>query len=179
MSKLFPWMCLSICTELANKLQEEQEEIKCSDVDVQTCISPDPDESHEGSSPAGETLDCGSPNNTSTDYLTWNGTHTMAHTHSLEMTFQWRVSLVTFAGEGPEEDCDAQEGPENSWRDFLGNSLQCMWKIAVATEAVEQWHQSQSRAFTADLMCIKGSICLQLTVIMLPPLSSFMDHYLK
>ena len=68
-------LCLTICTELANKLQEEQEEMRCSvDLDVQPHISPDPDESHSDLSPPDETLDCNSLNHTSTDYITWNGT---------------------------------------------------------------------------------------------------------
>lgn len=66
--------------------------------------------------------------------------------------------LGTFAGAGPDEDTDKQEGPEISWRDLIVNSLQCMRSISMATEAVEQRQQLQLRAFTIILVGIKGSI---------------------
>ncbi|XP_029702319.1 calcium/calmodulin-dependent 3',5'-cyclic nucleotide phosphodiesterase 1A-like isoform X2 [Takifugu rubripes] len=60
------WKELSV-HELANKLQEEQEEMKCTiDLDSQPRISSDPDESQGGGSPPDGTLE-------STDYITWNG----------------------------------------------------------------------------------------------------------
>lgn len=58
-------------------------------------------------------------------------------------------------------------------RDFIVNSLHCMWSIAMATEAIEQWQQLQLRAFTVILVCIKRSVYLLLTMITEQPLSSF------
>lgn len=78
-----------VCTELASKLQEEQEEMKCSvDLDVQLHISPHPDESQGDLLPPDETLDCDSLNHTSTDYITWNGTHSLVGKHSLKVSFK-------------------------------------------------------------------------------------------
>lgn len=96
-----------------------------------------------------------------------------------ESEFEIKCFLGTFAGTGPDEDTDTQEGPEISWWDLIVNSLQCMRSIAMATEAVAQWQQLQLRAFTAIPVCIKGSIYLLLTMITEQLLSNFTDHCFK
>lgn len=81
-------LCVFACTELANKLQEEQEDMKGSiDLDVQPHISADPDESQGELSPPNETLDCDSLNHASTDYITWNGTHSFSDKRPLKVHF--------------------------------------------------------------------------------------------
>lgn len=73
-----------------------------------------------------------------------------------ESQFQMKCFLGTFAGAGPDDDADEQDGPEISWPDFIVNSLQCMRSVAMAPEAIEQWQQLQLRAFTLILVCVKG-----------------------
>lgn len=80
---------ICVCTELANKLQEKQEEIKGSvDLDVRPHVSASLDESQGDLSPPNETLDCDSLNHTSTDYITWNGTHSFVGKHYLKVSFK-------------------------------------------------------------------------------------------
>lgn len=82
-------VCLPVCIELANKLQEKQEEIK--DLDVRPYISADPDESQGDLSPPDETLDGDSLNHTSTDYITWNGTHSLVGKHYPNTRLKWNL----------------------------------------------------------------------------------------
>lgn len=125
-------MCLSIWTELANKLQEEQEEMKCSvDLDAQPRISSDPDEAQGGDSPPDGTLDCHSPNHTATDYITWNGTHSMVHKRSLKVSFKWSVSLSPLQGQGQKRTVMYKWGPKTP-------DVTLLW-ILFGVRGTSQW----------------------------------------
>lgn len=136
--------------------------MKCSvDLDAQPHISSDPDEAQRGDSPPDGTLDCHSPNHTSTDYITWNGTRSMVHKRSLKVSFKWSVSLSPLQGQGQKGTVMYKWGPKTPdvtllsfplvYVEHLNGSTGCRAAATVTVEGV----------FTLTLTSIKGSICLQ------------------
>lgn len=89
-------VCL-FCTEMANKVQEEQEEVESNvNLNIQSHVSPSDsvpdghssDQSQSDDPPPDETLADKSPEHVPADYLTWNGTNMTVRKNFLKFTSQ-------------------------------------------------------------------------------------------
>lgn len=160
-----PVLACLFCTELANKMQEEQEEVESSaNLNIQSQVPPShcaheehiSDLSLSDDPPAEETPAEKSSEYTPDDYSTWNGKRNIAVCkYCPKFTSQWGYLsfVVPIAGVGPgeemEEDDDDEDVPENAWWEMVVNSPLC---ITVADHHSTECCQAMTARVQAPLL---------------------------